>query len=144
MKRLAVCFLLILAFATLASIWDAHFCCVAFTKEAIMRVAAINLRLEPEQRDLIHRAAHLLGTNGSDFMLEAACTKATDVVISQALFSLDADRFKQFTKLLDAPIGHNPGLARLLKVRHLGRPKLAKHEFAIEGPRTIGNGSSAN
>lgn len=82
-----------------------------------MRDAAINLRALPEQRDLIDHAANLLGKNRSDFMLEAACTKAQAVVIDQVFFSLNADRFKQFNKLLDAPSSHNPGLARLLKVR---------------------------
>ena len=37
-----------------------------------MRNAAINLRARPEQRDLIDRAAKLLGRSRSDFMLEAA------------------------------------------------------------------------
>ncbi len=82
-----------------------------------MRDAAINLRAMPEQRDLIDHAAQLLGKNRSDFMLEAACTKAQAVVIDQVFFSLDADRFKQFAKMLDAPAGHNPGLARLQKIR---------------------------
>ncbi len=82
-----------------------------------MRDAAINLRAMPEQRDLIDHAANLLGKNRSDFMLEAACTKAQAVVIDQVFFSLDAGKFKQFNKMLDAPQGPNPGLARLLKVR---------------------------
>ncbi len=81
-----------------------------------MRDAAINLRALPEQRDLIDHAAHLLGKNRSDFMLEAACDKAQSVVLDQLFFSLDADKFRQFTTLLDAPPAHNPGLERLLTV----------------------------
>lgn len=91
-----------------------------------MRDAAINLRAMPEQRDLIDHAASLLGKNRSDFMLEAACTKAQAVVIDQVFFSLDADKFKQFNKLLDAPQVHNPGLSRLLKVQAPWRTKTAK------------------
>lgn len=41
-----------------------------------MRDAAINLRARPEQRDLIDRAAKLLGRSRFDFMLQAACEKA--------------------------------------------------------------------
>ena len=67
-----------------------------------MRDAAINLRALPEQRDLIDHAASLLGKNRSDFMLEAACDRAQAVVLDQVFFSLDADKFKQFT----AQIGH--------------------------------------
>lgn len=81
-----------------------------------MRDAAINLRALPEQRDLIDHAAGLLGKNRSDFMLEAACERAQAVVLDQVFFSMDADKFKQFTALLDAPPSHNPGLERLLAV----------------------------
>ena len=82
-----------------------------------MRDAAINLRALPEQRDLIDHAASLLGKNRSDFMLEAACERARAVVLDQVFFHLDAEKFKQFTALLDAPAGPNPGLERLLAVR---------------------------
>lgn len=82
-----------------------------------MRDAAINLRALPEQRDLIDRAAGLLGKNRSDFMLEAACRKAQTVLLNQVFFNLDADRFKQFMNLLDAPPGENPGVERLMAVQ---------------------------
>jgi uncharacterized protein (DUF1778 family) len=81
-----------------------------------MRDAAINLRALPEQRDLIDQAASLLGKNRSDFMLEAACERAQAVVLDQIFFNLDADKFRQFTALLDAPPGPNPGLERLMAV----------------------------
>jgi len=82
-----------------------------------MRDAAINLRALPEQRDLIDHAATLLGKNRSDFMLEAACDKAQSVVLDQVFFRLDADRFRQFTDLLDASPAANAELERLMAVR---------------------------
>lgn len=82
-----------------------------------MRDAAINLRALPDQRALIDQAAQLLGKNRSDFMLEAACDKARSVMLDQVFFGLDADRFRQFTKLLDAPPKPNPGLDRLMAVK---------------------------
>ena len=82
-----------------------------------MRDAAINLRALPEQRDLIDQAASLLGKNRSDFMLETACERAQAVVLDQVFFSLDAHKFRQFTALLDAPPGPNPGLERLMAVK---------------------------
>lgn len=81
-----------------------------------MRDAAINLRAFPEQRDLIDHAAKLLGKNRSDFMLEAACSAAQAVVLDQIFFSLDAEKFRQFNAILDAPPSHNPGLERLMAV----------------------------
>jgi uncharacterized protein (DUF1778 family) len=82
-----------------------------------MRDAAINLRALPEQRDLIDYAARLLGKSRSDFMLEAACDRAKAVVLDQVFFSLDADKFKQFTAMLDAPPSSNPGLERLMSLK---------------------------
>ena len=82
-----------------------------------MRDAAINLRARPEQRELIDQAAKLLGKNRSDFMLDAACDKAQSVLLDQVFFSLDAEKFRRFTELLDAPPVHNPGLDRLMAVK---------------------------
>lgn len=82
-----------------------------------MRDAAINLRALPEQRDLIDHAASLLGKNRSDFMLEAACERAKAVVLDQVFFGLDAEKFRQFAAMLDAPPGPNAGLARLMAVK---------------------------
>lgn len=43
-----------------------------------MRAVVINLRAKPEQRDLIDQAETLLGRDRSDFMLEAACERASE------------------------------------------------------------------
>ncbi len=91
-----------------------------------MRDAAINLRALPEQRDLIDQAAQLLGKNRSDFMLEAACDKAQAVLLDQVFFSLNANKFREFTQLLDAPPAHNPGLERLMSVKAPWSKKSAK------------------
>jgi uncharacterized protein (DUF1778 family) len=78
--------------------------------------SAISLRVSSEQRDLIDRAAQVLGKSRSDFMLEAACERAQSVVLDQVFFKLDAAKFHQFVKLLDAPPTRNPGLVRLIAV----------------------------
>ena len=82
-----------------------------------MRDAVINLRTLPQQLDLIDQAAQLLGKSRSDFVLEAACEKARSVVLDQVFFSLDEDRLKQLTAMLDAPPAPNTGLERLMAVR---------------------------
>ena len=81
-----------------------------------MREAAINLRALPQQRDLIDQAALLLGKTRSDFMLDAACERAQAVLLDQAFFKLDAERFRQFAELLDAPPAPNEGLRQLMAV----------------------------
>jgi uncharacterized protein (DUF1778 family) len=82
-----------------------------------MKAAAINIRVLPEQRDMIDHAASVLGKNRSDFMLEASCERAQQVLLDQLFFSLDADKLQQFTALLDAPIESNAGLERLMTVK---------------------------
>lgn len=70
-----------------------------------MRNAAIHLRALPEQRDLIDRAAALLGKNRSAFILEAACERAQAVVLDN---SLDTACFRaKVQEALDDP---RPGL----------------------------------
>ncbi len=49
------------------------------TTEMIMRDAAINLRAQPQQRDLIAQAAMLPRENRPDFMLAARCHTAQAV-----------------------------------------------------------------
>ncbi|MEA1048739.1 DUF1778 domain-containing protein [Lamprobacter modestohalophilus] len=82
-----------------------------------MRIAAINLRALPEQRDLIDQAATLLDKHRSDFMLEAACERAQSVLLDQVYFQLEEDAYQQFIELLDAPPAPNPGLERLMAIK---------------------------
>jgi uncharacterized protein (DUF1778 family) len=84
-----------------------------------MRNIAINLRALSEQRDLIDRAARATGKNRSDFMLEAACEKAQNIVLERTFFALDQEAFSRFSALLDAPVEANPALDRLLSKRPL-------------------------
>ena len=81
-----------------------------------MKAAAINIRVLPEQRDLIDQAAEVLGKNRSDFMLEASCERAQQVLLDQVFFALDNEKLQQFTALLDAPLVSNAGLERLMAV----------------------------
>lgn len=81
-----------------------------------MRDAPINLRALPEQRDLIDRAARLLGKTRSDFMLEVACDAAQDALQDQIYFTVDEETFLEFNRILDAPAERNPGLERLMAV----------------------------
>lgn len=82
-----------------------------------MRDTEISLRLRPEQRDLIDRAAALLGKNRSDFIREAACEKAQAVLFDQVLFGLDDEKLRAFSKLLDAPVEPSRGIERLMLVK---------------------------
>jgi len=81
------------------------------------RETTINLRAPAAQRALIDRAAEVQGKSRTDFMLEAACEKAQQVLLDRTVFALDAKRFRRFVKLLDAPVDANEALTRLLAKR---------------------------
>ena len=81
------------------------------------RAVSINIRAKARQRDLIDQAAERLGRSRSDFMLEAACREAVDVLLDQTYFSVDADTFRKFRALLERPLPPTDKLRRLLKTR---------------------------
>jgi uncharacterized protein (DUF1778 family) len=78
---------------------------------------AINIRAKARQRDLIDQAADRLGRSRSDFMLEAACREAQDVLLDQAFFTVDAGTFATLQTLLDQPLPPTDKLRTLLKTK---------------------------
>lgn len=78
------------------------------------RGAPINIRARSAQRNLIDKAAAILNKNRSDFMLEAACRKAENVLLDQRLFLVDDKAYQDFKTLIDAPVKDRPELRRLL------------------------------
>jgi len=78
------------------------------------RAAPINIRARTTQRNLIDKAAAMLNKNRSDFMLEAACREAENVLLDQRLFLVDDKAYKSFATLIDAPVKDNPALRKLL------------------------------
>ena len=63
-----------------------------------MESVSINIRAKYRQRDLIDQAAERLGRSRSDFMLEASCREAQDVLLDQAFFTVNSSTFAQFQK----------------------------------------------
>ena len=78
---------------------------------------SINIRAKSRQRDLIDQAATCLGRSRSDFMLDAACSMAENVLLDQAFFSVDNDTFTKFQALLDKPLPATDKLHRLLHTK---------------------------
>ncbi|MFC1603152.1 DUF1778 domain-containing protein [Pseudomonadota bacterium] len=83
--------------------------------QSATRTAPINLRALNSQRNLIDQAAAALGKNRSDFMLEAACREAENVLLDQRLFMLNQVDFKAFNQALEAPVKDNPALKKLIE-----------------------------
>ncbi|AWX15140.1 toxin-antitoxin system protein [Mergibacter septicus] len=82
-----------------------------------MRTAAINLRAKPMQRDLIDQAAALLGKTRSDFMLDAACTYAQNVILERTVFQLSEEKFNCFIEVLEQPNIANTKLEKLMAIK---------------------------
>jgi uncharacterized protein (DUF1778 family) len=68
------------------------------------RKAPINIRALATQRSLIDKAAAALNKSRSDFMLEAACREAENVLLDQRLFFLQDEEFDAFEAALKAPV----------------------------------------
>jgi uncharacterized protein (DUF1778 family) len=83
------------------------------------KAVSINIRAKARQRDLIDQAADRMGRSRSDFMLEAACREAENVLLDQAFFTVDAGTFAKFQALLDNPLPPTDKLRRLLKRKAL-------------------------
>ncbi len=81
------------------------------------REVTINLRARTSQKDLIDRAAEAQGKKRTEFMLEAACEKAEQVLLDKAFLALDKHRFEKFVEILDAPLANRERLAKLLAKR---------------------------
>jgi uncharacterized protein (DUF1778 family) len=77
----------------------------------------ISIRAKAGQRDLIDQAADRLGRSRSDFMLEAACRQAEDVLLDQTYFALDTKSLAAFRAMLDKPPAPTDRLRRTLKAR---------------------------
>ena len=72
----------------------------------------LNIRIKPEERNLIDRAAKTRGKNRTDFILEAARLAAEDALLDQVIISVSPEAYAQFLARLDMPPKPN---ARLLK-----------------------------
>ncbi len=78
------------------------------------KIAPINIRALEGQRALIDKAASSLNKTRSDFMLEAACQAAENILLDQRLFLIDDEMFSAFQAQLNAPVSDNKKLHYLL------------------------------
>jgi uncharacterized protein (DUF1778 family) len=86
------------------------------TTGATTRDIQINIRAQLRQRELIDQAAEVIGKTRSEFMLEAACQRAENILLDRQNFSLTSEQWNQFLSVLDAPVQSNEKLKKLLSV----------------------------
>jgi uncharacterized protein (DUF1778 family) len=78
---------------------------------------SLNLRIKPELRGLIDRAAQLAGKNRTDFVLDAARRAAEDALLDRTVFSVSPKAYAEFLERLDAPPQPNDRLRRTMRTR---------------------------
>jgi uncharacterized protein (DUF1778 family) len=79
------------------------------------RREALNLRIRPEERGLIDRAARLTGKTRTDFVLDAARHAAEDALLDRTLLAVSPEAHAQFLARLDEPPKPNDRLRRTLQ-----------------------------
>lgn len=72
----------------------------------------LNIRIKPEVRDLIDRAAKARGKNRTDFILDSARVAAEETLFDQVIMAVSPQAFKLFQARLDMPPKPN---ARLIQ-----------------------------
>jgi uncharacterized protein (DUF1778 family) len=75
----------------------------------------LNLRIKPEERDLIDLAAKIKGKNRTDFILEAARTMAEETLLEHTIFWASPEAYVKFLTLLDAPPQPNERLRKTME-----------------------------
>ena len=79
------------------------------------RREALNIRIKPQVRELIDRAAELAGKNRTDFVLDAARHAAEDALLDRTVFSVSPKQYRQFLARLDAPPRPNTRLRKSMR-----------------------------
>jgi uncharacterized protein (DUF1778 family) len=79
----------------------------------------LNIRIKPEERSLIDRAAKARGKNRTEFVLEAARIAAEEAILDQAILSVTPEAYQAFLEQLDLPPKSNE---RLLKTMQASAP----------------------
>ena len=75
----------------------------------------LNIRIKPEERNLIDRAAKTRGKNRTDFILEAARLAAEDALLDQVIISVSPEAYSEFLARLDMPPKPNKRLRKTMQ-----------------------------
>jgi uncharacterized protein (DUF1778 family) len=80
-----------------------------------LRSEKLDLRLTPDAKQTLQRAAAAAQRSLSEFVLESALASAAETLADRQSFQLDGEQWEAFVAALDAPPQRHPRLARLLQ-----------------------------
>lgn len=75
----------------------------------------LNIRIRPEERSLIDRAARSKGKNRTDFILEAARAIAEETLLDQTIIGVHPEAYARFLARLDQPAQVNEALRKTMQ-----------------------------
>ena len=75
----------------------------------------LNIRIKPEERNLIDRAARMRGKNRTDFILDAARLAAEEALLDQVIITASAEAYAQFLAKLDMSPNPNERLRKTMQ-----------------------------
>jgi uncharacterized protein (DUF1778 family) len=76
---------------------------------------SLNIRIKPDDRELIDYAAKLLNKNRTDFVLEASRRFAEESILDQTALKFKPEAYAEFLARLDAPPQPNERLRKALQ-----------------------------
>jgi len=75
----------------------------------------LNIRIKPEERNLIDLAARMRGKNRTDFILEAVRSAAEEALFEQAIIMASPDNYAKFLARLDQQPSPNARLRETMQ-----------------------------
>lgn len=85
------------------------------SNETANKRETLNIRIKPEERMLIDRAAKARGKNRTDFILNAARLAAEEVLLDQKIITVSPEIYAEFVARLDMPPGSNERLRKTMQ-----------------------------
>lgn len=92
---------------------------MAILSEAARKRETLNIRIKPEERSLIDRAAKMRGKNRTDFILDAVRSAAEEALLDQTIILTNPKAYAKFLAQLDMQPRTN---ARLIKTMRTPAP----------------------
>ena len=77
----------------------------------------LNIRVSEHEKDVLMRAAGVLNTSVSSFVVQRAYAEAQVILAEQSQFRLPDKKWREFTRALDASPKDIPALRKLLTQR---------------------------
>jgi len=85
--------------------------------------STLNIRILPQERNLIDQAARARCKNRTDFILDAARQAAEETLLDRALISVSPQAYQEFLERLNAPSQPNERLLAAMRATLPWEPK---------------------